>query len=211
MGDTSVPNDTHMMSRFAFSLCVLASLVAGKDSVVSCGSVIKLQHSRSNRKLHSHEVQYGSGSGQQSVTGFEGPADSNSFWIVKGGHGGTCKRGQPIKSGDVIRLEHLRTGRNLHSHLFQSPISAKQEVSAFGEGGNGDQGDSWKVDCSGTWIRGKPVRLQHVETSKWLTTDARHVFPRPIQGQLEVSCGTAKDDWFADEGVYIGLPQEESE
>lgn len=31
-----------------------------------------------------------------------------------------------------IRLEHLATGKNLHSHLFSSPLSGHQEVSAFG-------------------------------------------------------------------------------
>lgn len=47
---------------------------------------------------------------------------------------------EPVKCGDVIRLQHLATKRNLHSHLFQSPISRNQEVSAFGENGNGDTG-----------------------------------------------------------------------
>ena len=36
---------------------------------MSCGSTLKLQHSSLSTFLHSHEVQYGSGSGQQSVTG----------------------------------------------------------------------------------------------------------------------------------------------
>ena len=85
------------------------------------------------------------------------------------------------------------------------------QVSAFGEGGNGDTGDSWRVECSGVWKRGDPVRLQHVDTGKWLTTDARHVFPRPIQGQLEISCGPSKDDWVADEGVYLGRHQDREE
>jgi len=46
----------------------------------------------------------------------------------------------PVKCGDKIRLQHLATKRNLHSHLFQSPITHNQEVSAFGEGGDGDEG-----------------------------------------------------------------------
>ena len=36
---------------------------------MSCGSTLKLQHSSLSTFLHSHDVQYGSGSGQQSVTG----------------------------------------------------------------------------------------------------------------------------------------------
>ena len=35
--------------------------------------------------------------------------------------------------------------RNLHSHHFSSPLTNQQEVSAFGEMGEGDTGDVWKV------------------------------------------------------------------
>ena len=48
---------------------------------VTYGSVIKLQHERTKYRLHSHEVPYGSGSGQQSVTGFPGVEDANSYWV----------------------------------------------------------------------------------------------------------------------------------
>ena len=32
---------------------------------VTCGSVLKLQNTRNGVRLHSHDVKYGSGSGQQ--------------------------------------------------------------------------------------------------------------------------------------------------
>lgn len=51
---------------------------------MTCGSVIKLQHSQTGHLLHSHDIAYGSGSGQQSVTGFQGGDDSNSYWVVRG-------------------------------------------------------------------------------------------------------------------------------
>lgn len=44
----------------------------------------------------------------------------------------------PIKCGDIIRLQHLPTGKNLHSHYFQSPLSGNQEISAYGEDGTCD-------------------------------------------------------------------------
>ena len=37
---------------------------------VTCGSAIKLVHAASGFRLHSHGINYGSGSGQQSTTGF---------------------------------------------------------------------------------------------------------------------------------------------
>jgi dolichyl-phosphate-mannose--protein O-mannosyl transferase len=109
-------------------LFVIALVDAADKPHVTCGSVIKMKHQDSSRRLHSHSVNYGSGSGQQSVTGLEGSDDSNSFWIVKGATNKPCPRGTPLKSGDIIRLEHMNTNKNLHSHHFQSPLSGKQEV-----------------------------------------------------------------------------------
>ena len=37
-----------------------------------------------------------------------------------------CERGQPVRCGQAIRLTHLGTGRNLHSHHFVSPLSGNQ-------------------------------------------------------------------------------------
>ena len=47
------------------------------------GSVVKLMHERTKYRLHSHNIPYGSGSGQQSVTGFGGVEDSNSYWVTQ--------------------------------------------------------------------------------------------------------------------------------
>ncbi|KAJ4870689.1 Regulatory protein NPR3 [Raphanus sativus] len=43
-------------------------------------SAIKLMHEKTKFRLHSQDVPYGSGSGPQSVTGFPGVVDSNSYW-----------------------------------------------------------------------------------------------------------------------------------
>jgi dolichyl-phosphate-mannose--protein O-mannosyl transferase len=46
--------------------------------------VIKLKHLASGFRLHSHDIKYGSGSGQQSVTGFPNIDDANSLWVIRG-------------------------------------------------------------------------------------------------------------------------------
>ena len=51
----------------------------------------------------------------------------------------------PVKCGQTIRLTHVNTGRNLHSHHFQSPLSHNLEVSAFGENGAGDDGKHYNL------------------------------------------------------------------
>lgn len=68
----------------------------------------------------------GTGSGQQSVTGVTAVEDSNSYWSVRGTSDALCHRGTPVKCGQTIRLTHVNTGRNLHSHYFASPLSSHQ-------------------------------------------------------------------------------------
>lgn len=124
-------------------------IVAVRQRYVTCGSVIKLLNTDYRVRLHSHDVKYGTGSGQQSVTGTEVQEDVNSHWVIKAPTGKICSRGEIIKCGATIRLEHLATSKNLHSHFFSSPLSSNQEISCYGEEGEGDTGDHWQVVCSG--------------------------------------------------------------
>jgi dolichyl-phosphate-mannose--protein O-mannosyl transferase len=98
-----------------------------------------------------------------------------SLWLVKEGSKAkeVCELGTPIKCNEIVRLEHVDTGKNLHSHLFKSPLSGNQEVSAFGEHGTGDTGDNWTVQCETNdvlWQRYKQVIFVHVDTGKFLST-----------------------------------------
>lgn len=42
---------------------------------------------------------------------------------------------ESIKCGDIIRLQHVTTNKNLHSHYFSSPLSGYQEISCYGNNG----------------------------------------------------------------------------
>ena len=66
---------------------------------MTCGSVIKLQHDQTKALLHSHEIPYGSGSGQQSVTGNFESIDANSMWAIKPLK--VCTRSQGVD--DIVR------------------------------------------------------------------------------------------------------------
>ena len=102
------------------------------------GMQLKLQHKRTGCRLHSHDFRYPGGTRQQQVTGFYGE-DDNDWWRIKAAHGeAEPLAGTHVEDGDVIRLQHVATGRNLHSHSIASPVTNQQEVSAFGEGGHGD-------------------------------------------------------------------------
>lgn len=178
---------------------------------VTCGSVVKLMNKAFQVRLHSHDVKYGSGSGQQSVTGMTNQDDGNSYWQIKGETGKDCRRGETITCGQAIRLNHVKTGKNLHSHHFAAPMSTNQyEVSAFGEGGEGDHLDHWVVTCSGSqklWSRKEHVRFKHSETNSYLSC-SQNTYGRPIHGQQEVlgsvsDAGKTSNYWKAVEGIYI--------
>jgi len=128
---------------------------------------------------------------------------------VKAPFGKDCVSGSPISKGEQVRLEHLTTNRNLHSHLHTSPLSKQQEVSCFAEGEAGDTGDNWIIKpVSGGdefWVRGAQIRFQHADTSKWLQMTSSS-FGNPIPGQREVVCsGKQTDDtkWTTEEGIYF--------
>ncbi|XP_010875236.1 stromal cell-derived factor 2-like protein 1 [Esox lucius] len=206
----------HFLQVFIKSFLVffLCSNCDGRETefnYVTCGSLVKLLNTRHNVRLHSHDVKYGSGSGQQSVTGVESADDANSYWRIRGKPNGTCQRGAPIQCGQAIRITHMTTGRNLHTHHFSSPLSNNQEVSAFGENGEGDDLDVWKVQCDGSvWERDEVVRFKHVGTSAFLSVTGEQ-YGHPIRGQREVHGMTTASQhnyWKAMEGVFIQPSQE---
>ncbi|EFA83863.1 hypothetical protein PPL_02933 [Heterostelium album PN500] len=178
---------------------------------VTYGSIVKLGHVPTKFRLHSHKVSYGNtggGSGQQSVTGFPDNDDTNSLWTIKAAHGEYKPQGTIVKNGDTIRLIHLNTKKNLHSHLAVSPLTKNNEVSCFGENGEGDTGDNWKVELidSKEWNRSSVFRLQHIDTKAYMVANANAKYQHPIPGQLEVSCVAKKNDdgkWKVEEGIYF--------
>ncbi|WRX34894.1 MIR motif - like 1 [Theobroma cacao] len=109
-----------------------ASAASSSQNVeITYGTILKLMHEKTKFRLHSHDVPYGSGSGQQSITSFPNVDDSNSYWIVRPMPDTSTKQGETIPSGTIIRLQHMRTRKWLHSHLHASPISGNLEVSIF--------------------------------------------------------------------------------
>lgn len=152
--------------------------------------------------LHSHPSTYPDGSKQQQVTTYSFK-DSNNNWMIKQPRdifGGIAKGEEGVtlvRDGDIIRLSHLMTGRNLHSHPINAPISTKHwEVSAYGTEEVGDFQDNWKIevvkDISG--IKSNTVkalatrfRLRHVHLDCLLASRSV-VLPQWGFKQLEVVC-----------------------
>lgn len=133
--------------------------------------------------------------------------DYNSLWTIKEcmGHP-MLKYDDPVTCGACIRLEHMLTKKNLHSHQHRAPITNNQEVSCYGHDGEGDLGDNWLLQCVDQ-PEGTPFKasmwffLQHHLTKRYLRASKKDYFNQkncgyhcPIDGQLEVSCGTVKSD-----------------
>lgn len=204
------------MRRRGLLLLALAGclwrLARADNLVVTCGSSIKLQHTVTKARLHSHQVAYSRGSQQQSVTGFPEGDDGNSLWLVQGPAGEPCAPGTPVRKGSKIRLWHVSTRKWLHSHEYASPLSSNQEVSAFGSDSQTDGGDVWTLEWDGKgkfWRQSTKVRIKHLDTSKYLYShDAK--FGNPIAGQFEVCAVPQKgkgSEWQAAEGVYLPRPK----
>ena len=151
--------------------------------------------------------------------------DAGGMWVVKEAHKGeVCEAGSPISCGKKIRLEHAQTGKNLHSHLFQSPVSGQQEVSGYGANGDGDTGDNWEVVCDpgkAWWKRSDYIQFRHVDTGKFLVTSMKHKFDRrdsghgcPIMGQTVVSCSSSREQnkirWITTQGVCFPVEEEQT-
>lgn len=209
-----------MMMNLLIATLAVSSLTSSMSEPVTCGSVIKIIHKETGHHLHSHPIAWGSGSGQQSVTTTGSNNDAGSLWVIKEASTSSdiCSVGTPIKCNEIIRLEHVSTGKNLHSHLFKAPLSGNQEVSGFGgdENINGDTGDNWRVVCGPGetyWGRGAPISFSHADTGKFLYSSGAAKFTAsncgqgcPIMGQNEVSAGAGnviKTRWETGQGVYF--------
>jgi len=197
-------------------LALIAVAEADKSGLVGCGSAIKLTHvdSGGSYQLTSNGHNWGGGSGQQVVTLMDDRTAQSALWLVREAHDTPqCIAGTPIECGSTIRLTHLLTLKNLHTHFVRSALSGQQEVSGYGNKGEGDDSDNWILVCSGKyWEQGQKIRLKHEATGKYLSSAKQNEFNNqncrncPILNHLEAAA-TARVDgtsyFTTDVGIYL--------
>ncbi|XP_018085850.1 protein O-mannosyl-transferase 2 isoform X2 [Xenopus laevis] len=160
------------------------------------GSTITLKSLRTAAGyLHSHWHLYPEGVGvrQQQVTTYS-HKDQNNLWIIKK-HNSERDPGSPVefvRHGDIIRLEHKVTGRNLHSHQREAPLTKKHlQVTAYGTNGTGDSNDYWRIEVLGSRSKVKVlrsrIRLLHLSTGCLLGSSGK-TLPKWGWEQGEVTC-----------------------
>jgi dolichyl-phosphate-mannose-protein mannosyltransferase len=125
------------------------------------GSQIRIRQYRPEGAfLHSHASVYPAGSKQQQVTGYH-HRDQNNLWIVRRAFNinrtyveeETDEQEElvQLRHLDELRFEHASTGRFLHSHVVDPPISNKEkqkEVSCYGHNPSkfSDYNDNWRIE-----------------------------------------------------------------
>lgn len=172
--------------------------------------------------LHSHWHLYpeGVGAKQQQVTTYS-HKDSNNKWVIKRG----IREQRPddifVRDGDLIRLEHMTTKRNLHSHFETAPLTKRHyQVTCYGENGIGDANDIWKIhkEISSVSSANEDNRIFTVKTRfrlvHFLTNCALHShskqLPKWAYEQMEVTCNPKLFDknnyWNIEDNYYPNLP-----
>ncbi|CAG9834515.1 unnamed protein product [Diabrotica balteata] len=185
---------------------------------VAYGAIITLKNHRTGGGyLHSHFHLYpeGVGARQQQITTYT-HKDDNNKWIIKKFNSETADGIEIIKNGDLVRLEHIPTKRNLHSHKEQAPITKKHfQVTGYGENGTGDANDVWRITITGAKIGAEvtavtsKLKFVHYLQSCILTTSGKQL-PKWGYEQQEVTCNPNLRDqnglWNVEENIFEKLP-----
>ncbi|VVC33926.1 MIR motif,Protein O-mannosyl-transferase, C-terminal four TM domain,Glycosyl transferase family 39/83 [Cinara cedri] len=195
---------------------------ASMPKEVAFGSIVTLKNHRTGGGyLHSHWHLYPEnvGAKQQQITTYA-HKDENNRWLIK-----FYKDNEKInvndtvrfvKHGDMIRLEHVPTRRNLHSHRESAPITKKHyQVTGYGEEGVGDYNDVWKVfiengneDTVISAVISK-IKFVHVLQHCVLTASNKQL-PKWAFEQLEVTCSPnlrdANSFWNVEDNINPNLP-----
>lgn len=123
-------------------------------------------------------------------------------------HEPTYNESQPIKllkHGSVIRLAHMLTGRNLHTHSIPAPLTTlNNEVACYGNVTIDDSNSYWMIEVVDDMIRGKRknfenihilstrFRLRNLNLGCYLRA-ANAILPQWGFKQVEVSCDKQND------------------
>lgn len=168
--------DSQMTSLFQANL--VGNDFATNPLEITYGSKITLKNMGwGGGLLHSHVQTFPVGSKQQQVTCYHYKDDNNNWHILpKWGLDedevfDTTKPIQFLKDGDVVRLRHVPTTRNLHSHPLPAPVTKlHNEVACYGNATIGDYQDHWVVEVVDDIKRGKKSKFEKIHS---LTTRLR--------------------------------------
>ena len=199
----SGPGDAQMSSLFQSHL--IGNDFAQSPLEIAMGSKITLKnYGYGGGLLHSHVQTFPTGSLQQQVTCYHYKDDNNHWIVTPKWNDDPVDTDRPpvfLVHGDVIRLVHAATGRNLHSHPVAAPVTKENwEVAGYGNTTIGDDNDYWVVEVVDDTHRSKKdsqdgrihslttrMRFKHRDLNCYLRA-ANAVLPQWGFKQVEVSC-----------------------
>ncbi|XP_074662346.1 protein O-mannosyl-transferase 2-like [Tubulanus polymorphus] len=209
-----------------FSSAFQSQLIGNKlhnakmPNIVAYGSHVTMKQSRiGGGYLHSHWHLYPKelGPRQQQITTYS-HKDDNNVWIVK--HYDTNPQEEDdvklVRNGDLVRLEHVVTQRNLHSHYEMAPLTRTHyQISGYGENGTGDVNDIFRIEISGgrhgDVLKSvtSQFKLLHMNVGCALHSHNKQL-PKWGWEQLEVTCNPlvwqANNLWHIEEITDYRLP-----
>nr|KAF6486618.1 protein O-mannosyltransferase 2 [Rousettus aegyptiacus] len=215
----SGPGDGFFSSAFQARLAGNNLHNASIPEHLAYGSVITVKNLRmAIGYLHSHRHLYpeGIGARQQQVTTYL-HKDYNNLWIIKK-HNTNSDPLDPsfpvefVRHGDIIRLEHKETSRNLHSHYHEAPLTRKHyQVTGYGINGTGDSNDFWRIEVVNRKFGNRikvlrsRIRFIHLVTGCVLGSSGK-ILPKWGWEQVEVTCTpylkeTLNSIWNVEEGL----------
>uniref|UniRef100_A0A669E016 Protein O-mannosyl-transferase 2 n=1 Tax=Oreochromis niloticus TaxID=8128 RepID=A0A669E016_ORENI len=210
----SGPGDGFFSSAFQSRLIGNNLHNASMPEYLAFGSTVTIKNLRiAGGYLHSHWHLYpeGVGARQQQVTAYLHKDYNN---LIRNSQSGNPDL---VRHGDIVRLEHKETTRNLHSHLHEAPLTKKHfQVTGYGINGTGDANDLWQMEvCGGR--KGDPVkvlrskvRFLHRATGCVLYSSGK-TLPKWGWEQIEVTCSpylkeTPSSQWNIEDHINPKLP-----
>jgi dolichyl-phosphate-mannose-protein mannosyltransferase len=148
--ENSGPGDAQMSSLFQANL--KGTELGNSPLEVAIGSRVTIKNmGYGGGLLHSHVQTFPEGSGQQQITCYHHKDSNNDWFFYPARHQRDYDANEKdlrfVGNGDVVRLIHVQTGRNLHSHAVSAPVTkADNEVSCYGNLTVGDHKDHWTVE-----------------------------------------------------------------
>lgn len=104
---------------------------------VAYGSIVTMKnHKTGGGYLHSHHHLYpeGFGARQQQITTYTHKDENNRFLVKPYNDDEIGEEVKLLANGQLVRLEHLQTKRNVHSHQEMAPMTKKHyQVTGYGE------------------------------------------------------------------------------
>ncbi|KAL4237411.1 Protein O-mannosyl-transferase 2 [Mactra antiquata] len=216
----SGPGDGFFSSQFQSQLIGNRLHNVSMPDRIAFGSIVSFKQQRTGGGyLHSHPHLYPEEHPpqQQQVTTYS-HKDINNMWKINPAfeHNNGSGTPVPLKNGDLVRLMHLLTGRNLHSHREPAPVTLGHfQVSCYGANGSGDANDIFQIVVPGA-PDGVPVfavqskiKLVHYHVKCAVASDETKL-PKWGYEQLEVTCNPNVKDhrtlWSVEEVIDERLP-----